>query len=244
MDFQQQPHPVYAIIPAAGTGSRMQGEKNKQFLQIGRYPVIIRTLRVFAAHPRIDGFVVTAAQQEVADMQELIRLHGIGKCLGVVAGGATRQASVANGLLALAASAVNVKASMVLVHDGARCFLTPEIIGRVIDGIALRGACGAAVQVKDTIKLAGPDGRVLSTPERDRLWAMQTPQGSWFETIYDAYQRATAENWQTTDDLSVLEQAGLSVWLTPGDYRNIKLTTPEDRLLAEQLAILADQYLL
>lgn len=233
--------PVYAIIPAAGTGSRMQAGQNKQFMAIGRYPVIIRTLRVFDAHPRIDGYLVTASPAEVNAMRSLIISHQLGKCLGVVAGGDTRQASVALGLDALAATADRVSISQVLIHDGARCFVTPEIIDRVIDGISLHRACGAAVPVKDTIKRAGADGQVMDTLERSQLWAMQTPQGAWFRLLSDAYRRAVAENWQTTDDLSVLEQAGIPVWLTGGDYRNIKLTTPEDRLLAEQLAILADR---
>jgi 2-C-methyl-D-erythritol 4-phosphate cytidylyltransferase len=131
--------------------------------------------------------------------------------------------------------------SLLLVHDGARCFLTPEVIDRVIDGIIRHQACGAAVAVKDTIKQADAGGLVERTLDRSRLWAMQTPQGAWYRIMSQAYDLAEVNCWQTTDDLSLLELAGLPVYLVPGDYRNIKLTTPEDRLLGEQLALLADR---
>jgi len=232
---------TYAVITAAGTGSRMQAKQNKQFLQIGQYPMIIRTLRIFDAHPLINGYLVTAAQGEITAMQDLIRQHELKKCLGVVAGGETRQSSVFNGLKELASQIVDPAASRVLVHDGARCFVNHEIIDRVIAGIDQYGACGAAMPVKDTIKRASADGCVAETLERSQLWAMQTPQGAELLILLAAYQRAAIEQWQVTDDLSVLELSNIPVWLTPGDYRNFKLTTPEDLLIAEQLANLEDQ---
>jgi 2-C-methyl-D-erythritol 4-phosphate cytidylyltransferase len=241
MKSQQILSQTYAVITAAGTGSRMQANQNKQFLQIGRFPVIIRTLRVFDAHPQINGYLVTAAPGEITAMQNLIRQHGLKKSLGVVVGGETRQSSVFNGLKALSGHIYENSASRVLVHDGARCFVTSEIIDRVIAGIEKYGACGAAMPVKDTIKRASADGAVAETLERSQLWAMQTPQGADYTVLLAAYQRAAIEQWQVTDDLSVLELAGIPVWLTTGDYRNIKLTTPEDLLMAEQLAKLDEQ---
>jgi len=241
MKLQQIFDRTYAVITAAGTGSRMQAKQNKQFLPIGRFPLIIRTLRIFEAHLLISGYLVTAAQGEIAAMQDLIRQHELKKCLGVVAGGETRQASVFNGLKELAAQIVDLASSRVLVHDGARCFVTNEIIDRVIAGIDKHGACGAAMPVKDTIKRVSADGCVKETLERSQLWAMQTPQGADLSVLLAAYQRAAIEQWQVTDDLSVLELADIPVWLTAGDYRNIKLTTPEDLLIAEQLAKLEDQ---
>jgi 2-C-methyl-D-erythritol 4-phosphate cytidylyltransferase len=235
-----EPSPIYAIIPAAGTGSRMKTGRNKQFLLLGRFPVIIRTLRVFESHPRISGYLVVAASDDQDEMNRLVASHNLVRCLGVVAGGATRQDSVANGLAALADRVDDVCSCMVLVHDGARCFIPPDAIDRVIAGICQHGACGAAVPVKDTIKSADASGRVRETLDRSRLWSMQTPQGAWYPLLRAAYDQAAALGWQTTDDLSVLEKAGNPVYLVSGDTCNIKLTTPEDRLLAERLADLED----
>jgi 2-C-methyl-D-erythritol 4-phosphate cytidylyltransferase len=241
----QAAQPVFAIIPAAGSGSRMNLGQNKQFLLLGRYPVIIRTLRVFEAHPAISGYVVIATPGEEGAMRRLLADHGLKKCLAVALGGATRQLSVLHGLAALAANWPGNQAALsgcqVLVHDGARCFVTPEIIDRVINGIRQFQACGAAVLVKDTVKLADKNGQVVKTLDRSLLWAMQTPQGSTYGTLRAAYDLAVSHKWQATDDLAVLEMAGLPVHLVSGDERNIKLTTPTDRLLAEQLASLADQ---
>ncbi len=236
-----KPVAVYAVIPAAGSGSRMNLNKNKQFLQLGRYPVIVRTLLVLESMPEIAGYVAVAAADELAAMQELLIPYKLAKCLSVAAGGASRQDSVANGLAALEKLAGGLPGCPVLVHDGARCFITPDVIRRVICGILQHGACGAAVAVKDTIKQADADGQVTCTFNRDQLWAMQTPQGAWFPLLQKAYELASRNNWQATDDLALLEKSGTPVYLVPGDYRNIKLTTPEDRLLGEQLARLADQ---
>jgi 2-C-methyl-D-erythritol 4-phosphate cytidylyltransferase len=241
----EQAEPVYVIVPAAGSGSRMNLGQNKQFLQLGRYPVIVRTLRVLDQHPSVDGFIVVAADGEVAAMRRLLVEYKLKKCLAVTAGGATRQMSVLRGLTvlesSLAGKAVGLASSLVLVHDGARCFVTQDVISRVIGGIRQYQACGAAVPVKDTIKLADQTGQVIKTLDRSLLWAMQTPQGATYRLLRAAYDLAVRKNWQATDDLSILEMAGLQVHLVTGDACNIKLTTPEDRLLGEQLAVLADQ---
>lgn len=233
--------PVYIVIPAAGAGTRMNAGLNKQFLEIGRYPVIIRTLLTFDNHPAVTGCLVVAAPDEVKAMRMLIDRFALTKCLGVTAGGETRTRSVFNGLAAIAGIASRHPGSLVLVHDGARCFVTPDVISRVIGGIGKYGACGAAVPVKDTIKQAGPDGSVLQTLDRSRLWAMQTPQGAAFEHLYSACENAIKKDLTATDDLAVLELAGIPVHLVMGDYLNIKLTTPDDRLVAEQLARLIDE---
>ncbi|MGI6333898.1 MAG: 2-C-methyl-D-erythritol 4-phosphate cytidylyltransferase [Saccharofermentanales bacterium] len=231
---------VYAIIPAAGTGSRMKTSQNKPFLQIGRFPVIIRTLLVFESHPRIDGFLIAAQADEVAAMTQLVTQYELDKCLGIVPGGKTRTLSVMNGLDALKRTIKSAEVSLVVVHDGARCFVTPDIISRVIAGIETFGACGAAVAVHDTIKHISDDGRVLETLPRSRLRAMQTPQGSTFDRLYTAYRQVIEKGLTATDDLAVLEEAGIPVYLVEGDFQNLKLTTPEDRLLAEKLAAAID----
>ena len=125
--------------------------------------------------------------------------------------------------------------SPVLVHDGARCLVSRPVIERVIEGVLLHGACGAAVPVKDTIKVASPSGQVLATPERSSLWAMQTPQGALWHLLAPAYDKAAQSGLLATDDLAVLEAAGQIVYLVQGDYKNIKLTTPEDMLIAKGL---------
>lgn len=240
---QQRHEKVYVIIPAAGVGSRIQLPRNKIFLQLGRYPVIVRTMKTLESMHEVKGYIVVTAQGDWSDMQELVKQYGLNKCLGLARGGLSRQESVGNGLDELSNKILDLSGSMVLIHDGARCFVTPAVIRRVIDGIVSHTACGAAVAVKDTIKEADADGLVTETKDRSRLWAMQTPQGAWYPLLHEAYALARANGWQSTDDLSLLEQAGIPVHLTAGDYRNIKLTTPEDLLLGEILATITDQYI-
>jgi 2-C-methyl-D-erythritol 4-phosphate cytidylyltransferase len=233
--------PVYVVIPAAGAGSRMQSKQNKQFLQLGRYPAIIRTLRIFETHPAISGCVVAAAAGELDEMRRLTVEYGLTKCLALTAGGSSRLQSVANGLAALGDQVDDLDNSLILVHDGARCFVTPDIIDRVVAGIYKYQACGAAIAVKDTIKRADAGGLVLETLDRSQLRALQTPQGAFYPLLRAAFDRALLEGWPATDDLAVLEMAGIPVHLVAGNERNIKLTTPEDLLLAQQLASLLDK---
>ena len=233
-------HQVFALIPAAGSGSRMNLAQNKQFLQVGKYPVIVRTLRVFENHPAITGYLVIAASEDLNTMNRLIQEYNLIKCLGVTTGGASRQKSVALGLDSLSSKIPDIDNSIILVHDGARCFVSPNVIDRVIEGIVLHHACGAAIQIKDTIKRATAAGLVLETLDRSQLWAIQTPQGARFSTLRIAYDQAQRSGWEVTDDLAVLERTGLMVRLVAGDERNIKLTTPEDLLLAERLADIND----
>ncbi|MEA4888980.1 MAG: 2-C-methyl-D-erythritol 4-phosphate cytidylyltransferase [Clostridiaceae bacterium] len=233
--------PAYAIIVAAGAGSRMGIRENKVFVRLGRYPVICRTVLAFEHHPRIAGIVVVAAAQELAVMASTLADIRPVKILALVPGGATRQESVRQGLQALQAQAALRPDSPVLIHDGARCFVSQPVIDRVLDGIGQYQACGAAVPVKDTIKEATVGRQVLKTPDRSRLWAMQTPQGAEWSLLEHAYRQAAEADRQGTDDLSLLEQAGHTVYLVDGDYRNIKITTPDDRILGLGLAEEDDQ---
>ena len=234
-----RPAPVYAVIAAAGSGSRMAMPQNKQFLLLGGMPVIRRTILAFENCEQVAGILVVSAADQIPAMQNL--LAGAGKILGVTAGGPSRQESVWRGLQALIGLAGPTDGCPVLVHDGARCFVSQAVINRVIDGIRRHQACGAAVPVKDTIKQANPDRLVVETPDRSRLWAMQTPQGATFAKLYQAYAQAASRNLQATDDLGLLEQAGNPVYLADGDYLNIKITTPDDLLLGEWLARQTDR---
>jgi len=228
--------PVYAVVAAAGSGSRMGLALNKQFLKIGGIPVIVRSLNRLDRMPAISGLIVVAAAGDCAAMRDLLSGCRYNRLMGVTAGGATRQESVARGLKTLKQLADPPGDSPVLVHDGARCFVSPAVVERVIAGIRQHKACGAAVPVKDTIKVADTSGQVIATPERSRLWAMQTPQGALWHVLDKAYRLAGDRLSQATDDLAVLEQAGQPVYLVLGDYANIKITTPEDLPVGEWLA--------
>lgn len=208
---------------------------NKQFLDINGVPVIVRSLRILNSIEAICGLVVVASAGDCAAMQHLLSACHLSRLMAVTAGGPTRQASVANGLETLRMLADPPQDSPVLVHDGARCFVQPAIVERVISGIREHQVCGAAVPVKDTIKIADATGRVITTPERNRLWAMQTPQGALWHLLYAAYQLASARSYHATDDLEVLEQAGHPAFLVMGDYGNIKITTQEDLPVGEWL---------
>ncbi|MDY0270255.1 2-C-methyl-D-erythritol 4-phosphate cytidylyltransferase [Trichloromonas sp.] len=219
---------VYALLPAAGLGRRMGASLNKQYLALADRPILAHTLALFEGHPRVDGIYVVSPEDEIPFCrQEVIERYGFAKVLGLVAGGAERQDSVRNGLRACAAEAEDI----VLIHDGVRPLCPPACIDRAIDAACRIGACVVGVPVKDTIKEVD-GGLVRGTPERRRLWQAQTPQAFRYGLIRDAHERALAEGWVGTDDASLVERLGRPVAMVAGDYRNIKITTPEDLLLA------------
>lgn len=230
---------VYALVPAAGQGTRMGGATNKPFLDLEGVPVIVRTLRTLSACPCIAGMVVMARPEEVPVMQEILAPEFAGRLIGLAAGGETRQASVANGLRLLSAwleqPAAAQASPLVAIHDGARCLVTREVICRTLRHAAAITPCAAAVPVKDTIKSADPSGRVHQTLDRSCLYAIQTPQVARLADYLMAFARAEASGFVATDDLSVLEAAGMPVDLVPGDEHNIKLTTPWDLMIARAL---------
>jgi 2-C-methyl-D-erythritol 4-phosphate cytidylyltransferase len=230
--FQSQSKPSYAVIAAAGTGSRMGHTENKQFMMLEGIPVIVRTLRAFQLVPSIRGLVVVAAPDECKQMEAVIEPYGLTNVLRIVEGGSTRSQSVYHGLQALFDSMHPASDTPVLVHDGARCLVRQEVIQRVLDGIIEYGCCGAGVPVKDTIKQVTREGIVRQTLDRNQLWSMQTPQGASWQHLSSAYNTLDMNKPEVTDDLSVLEQAGYPVKLVMGDYQNIKLTTPEDVCVA------------
>lgn len=231
------------ILAAAGTGSRMGGIGNKQFLNLAGQPLILRTVSVFDAMSEIEAIVLVCSIDDLDQMKALVAASGIGaKVAAIVPGGATRQESVRMGLeAALQIGLSQPDNRPTLVHDGARCLVTPTVIRNVLAGIARYGACGAAVAMKDTIQeadsasLADGRARVLRTLPRDRLFAMQTPQGASFGDLLAAHRAAAAASFQATDDLAVLRHHGLAVHLCEGDYANLKITTPEDLISAEAL---------
>lgn len=226
---------IFTIIAAGGSGTRMNSNQNKQLIPLAGKPVLLRTMEAFESHEQIFGYVVIAETSIIAQVKDLAKSASLKKFLAVLPGGKRRQDSVKIGLdyLHLYSGANNE--SLVLVHDGARCLVNSQVIDRVIEGIERHGASGAAVKVRDTIKITDAQARVLATPDRESLWAMQTPQGSSLETLIRAYTLAEKGNWPATDDLTLLEKAGIPVYLVAGDDANIKITTRQDIVLAEAL---------
>lgn len=215
---------VGAVIAAAGSSSRMGG-RDKLAEPLDGIPVILRTLAAVEAVPEIREIVVVTREDRVEEYRRLL-----GQCSrlrAVVPGGSTRQESVRNGVRALSPDC-----TLAAIHDGARPLVTPEVFARCIEAARNCGAATAAVPVKDTIKLADEAGRMLDTPDRSRLWAVQTPQIFDRERYLRAAEEAERRGLSCTDDCQLFEAMGWEVQLVMGDYRNLKLTTPEDFLAA------------
>jgi len=222
---------VFALIPAAGMGKRMGASINKQYLLLGGRPILAHTLSVFEQSPLITGIcLVTPADEIPYCREEVVKAGNFSKVLEIVPGGKERQNSVMNGLLALErhASADDV----ILIHDGVRPFISHELLQRAIDGARSSDGALVAVPAKDTIKTVR-DGIVIDTPARETLWQAQTPQSFRYGVILEAHLKAARENFVGTDDTSLVERNNGKIRIIQGDYGNIKITTPEDLVLAE-----------
>ncbi|MBR5546255.1 MAG: 2-C-methyl-D-erythritol 4-phosphate cytidylyltransferase [Clostridia bacterium] len=226
----------YAIILGGGSGRRMKSDLNKVFLPLRGIPAIVRAIAPFTGF--CAGAVVVAAADEVEDMQAILAKYGMGRFVkAVVPGGSERQYSVYNGLKALPQDA-----EYVLIHDGARALVTDQVIRRALESVEQHGSGVAAIPVVDTIKRAAADGLVQETPDRASLYAIQTPQSFRMDVIMAAHEKANEDGFLGTDDASLLEHAGIPVYLSEGDRENLKLTTPTDLELAEViLQIRADE---
>ena len=218
---------VAALVVAAGSGTRAASGNAppKQYRGLGGMPVLARTLRVFAAHPRVSGILAVVGSGDRPRFEAAAA--GLPKLLGTAEGGETRQASVRSGLEALAADPPD----LVLIHDGVRPFVRPGLLDRVLEALERTPAAAPAVPVTDTLKRCR-DGRVEATVARQDLFAVQTPQGFRFAAVLAAHRAAAGRN-DLTDDLAVAELAGLDVAIVPGDKDNVKLTTLEDFAEAE-----------
>ena len=219
-----------AVIVAAGTASRMGGI-DKVMAQLAGEPMIARTVRQFQDCDAISEIVIVTREDLILPITGLCR--GMDKVIAVVAGGSSRQESVSLGLNALSG-----KVTLAAIHDGARPFVTWQLIDRVVRAANTYGAAAPAVPVKDTIKVV--EGRVVkSTPDRATLYAVQTPQVFDFDLLRGALAKAKQDGAQVTDDCSAVERMGMSVKIVEGDERNIKITTPMDlkigSLLLEEL---------
>ena len=227
-----------AIVLAAGQGKRMGRGVAKQFLLLKDRPVLFYTLENFQNSVIDEIVLVTPEGQEAYCREEIVERYGFDKVKRIVPGGKERYHSVAAGL-----AAANPGTEYVFIHDGARPFADREMIKRGLAAVRKYEACVIAMPVKDTIKIANEEGVAVSTPPRDLVWQMQTPQIFAYALIKDAYDRLLEEEKErtdvplsVTDDAMVLERySSCPVHFIKGSYENIKITTPEDMAIAEVL---------
>ncbi|WP_239752038.1 2-C-methyl-D-erythritol 4-phosphate cytidylyltransferase [Mammaliicoccus sp. H-M34] len=214
------------IIPAAGQGKRMGAEINKLFLEINGETIIRRTVSVFQEIEECEQIFIAAHPEEVHLMEE--HLKDFNKVAGVIPGGKERQHSINEVLNVL------IDTEVVMVHDGARPFITQEKVKQLYQETLKNNAVILAVQAKDTIKKV-IDGVVEETYDRSTLWQVQTPQSFSRHVILKAYNLAEEHDFVGTDDASLVERAGYKVHITNGDYDNIKITTHEDLIIADSI---------
>ncbi len=220
-----------AIVLAAGSGRRMGSAVPKQYLEILGKPLLYYTLRAFEQSDVDEVILVASADYLDWCRSELTEKYAFTKVKAIVAGGAERTDSVGCGLKA-------AHGDYVLVHDGARCLVTPEIIRRAMDAAVSHDAAVIGMPVKDTIKQTAPDAAILATPDRKTLWAAQTPQAFAAHLLREAYAKKEASEDGTpsgwTDDADfVYSMIGKNAVMIEGSYDNIKVTTPEDLIYAE-----------
>ena len=216
-----------AIVLAAGQGKRMNSKVQKQFLLIKGKPVLYYSLSCFQNSREIEEIIVVTGKDSINFCkQEIIEAYGFSKVKAVIAGGRERYDSVYAGLCACEDS------DYVFIHD-----LTEDMIRRGKEAVLASGACVIGMPSKDTIKIADENGMVASTPSRSLVWNIQTPQIFSYTAIREAYERARQQNMaDITDDAMVMERFGnMKIKLVEGSYENIKITTPEDILVAEKI---------
>ena len=211
-----------AIIVCGGSSTRMNGI-DKMFSEVCGIPVAARSIMAFQTCGLINDIVVVVKKENMLKMQQLVTQYGLDKVTDIVEGGSCRQESVAKGLEQLTNNT-----DYVLIHDGARPFVTKDCIKRVIDGACEHSAVTCAVKLKDTVKVISKDGFVVKTPDRNSLISVQTPQGFSFELYKKAVNERKDSLSEFTDDCSVVESLGYPTYVVDGDYSNIKITTVED----------------
>ena len=222
---------ISAIILAGGKGKRMNSSISKQFIEIKGKPIIYYTIKKFNDNKNIDNIVVVLSQEEIEYFKENILKKYDLKVDKIVIGGAERQDSVYNGLKSLE----NTETDIVLIHDGARPFISDRIIEDGIKYASIYGACAPGVMPKDTIKIKEKNNFSIDTPNRETLVAIQTPQVFKFREILECHKKVKMDKVVVTDDTMVVERYGTKVYLYDGEYTNIKVTTPEDLILGEKL---------
>ncbi len=227
---------IVCIMLAGGKGKRMGGKVSKQFLLLEDKPVLYYSLKAF--EPHVDEIILVAADgEEEYCREEIVEKYNIRNVSKIVTGGAERYLSVYEGLKAVSGDSD----TYVLIHDGARPFISSETIDRIVEEVKQKKACIAAVPSKDTIKIGNSQQEVVDTPNRNNVWVVQTPQAFEYRSIMNAYDMAIdSGRTDITDDSMVMESFGEhKVSFVVGQYDNIKLTTPEDMVLG--MAILREK---
>lgn len=218
-----------AVVLAAGQGKRMNSRVQKQFLELEGHPVVYYSLKCFQDSPLIGEIVLVTGEENIAYCREhIVNRYELSKVTRIVAGGKERYDSVYEGLLACD------DPEYVYIHDGARPFVTQEMLERGLEGARRTGACVIGMPSKDTIKIADGQGCVEATPRRSQVWSVQTPQIFMYHEIKQAFDRARKGDMSDiTDDAMIMERYGSkTVCLARGSYQNIKITTPEDLVVA------------
>lgn len=218
----------FAIIVAAGSGSRFGGNVPKQFIDIHGKPLLVHTLQRFESCPAIDSVVLVLSEDRIAEFESRIRVFGISKVTAVVAGGATRARSVANGLMP-----VPDECEVIAVHDGARPLVSPEEIAKTVDAAREFGAACLTAPVTDTIKTVS-GGLITGTVDRSTLRRALTPQAFRAGLLRRSFEGADLSD-AATDECFLVEKLGVAIRAIAGDPRNIKVTTPDDLIFAERV---------
>ena len=222
---------VVAVVPAAGLGTRMGGNTPKQYLTIGNLPLLVYSLQVFQQLEEICEVIlsVPASDREYC-WRKIVQPFGLEKVTKVVAGGARRQDSVRNGLIA-----ISDEPDGVLVHDGVRPFIDQGMVRNVIDCAGKTGAAVVAMPIHDTVKRVDPSGIIQETLKREELWQIQTPQVFRYDWLVEAHQQAQEHQWDVTDDAALIERMGYPVSVVEGSCFNIKVTKPDDLVFGKAI---------
>jgi 2-C-methyl-D-erythritol 4-phosphate cytidylyltransferase len=219
---------MHLLIPAAGMGKRMGSRHNKLRLTLLDQPILAWTLLAAEAADSIHWIGLIGQPEDRVVWDALLTGLKLSKPVQLIVGGTTRQESVYNGLHALPSEATHV-----LIHDGARCLVTPELLNRCSHALENYLGFVAAVPVKDTIKVVDTAQKICSTPDRAQLWAAQTPQGFNVEKLKVCHTEGRQQGWEVTDDAALFERLNLPVYIVMGEETNLKVTTPADLAIAE-----------
>ncbi len=235
-----------AIVLAGGNGSRMMRDIPKQYMNICEKPVLSYSLQTFNDSALIDGIIIVAADPEDERLERIVSDAHCSKNVQIAHAGDFRYESVNNALQIISTGLGELYASdgLVFVHDSARACITTEMIARLYDDAKKYGSAVASVPSKDTVKISSPDNYVISTPDRDRVHIIQTPQVFETAALIEAYNKmiSDADRGNITDDAMVMENySSVRVHLSEGDYTNIKLTTPEDITFVERILLARKQ---
>ncbi|BAY33174.1 2-C-methyl-D-erythritol 4-phosphate cytidylyltransferase [Nostoc carneum NIES-2107] len=206
----------------------MGSDRNKLLLTVRSQPIIAWTLKAADAASSISWIGIISQPTDWDDLKAILADLKLNKPVELIAGGSTRQESVYNGLLALPEAA-----EQVLIHDGARCLATPDLLNACAEAIRHCPGLIAAIPVKDTIKVVDKHGIIQNTPDRSQLWAAQTPQGFDVKLLKQCHAEGVRQGWEVTDDAALFEKCGIEVRIVQGEETNLKVTTPQDLAIAE-----------